>query len=245
MKVCIHRGTKEVGATCIEIESLSQRLILDLGYPLDHLHYDVTVPDIPGLISPEESLLGIIVSHAHLDHYGLLSAVQQHVPIFIGEGGRRIINTAAFFFPANGVVIENFIPLEDKVALSIGPFTVTPYLVDHSAYDSYAILVEANGKRLFYSGDIRGHGRKGKLLDRLVDNPPTEIDSLLLEGTTLSRTSDKVSYPTEEQLKQCFVKQINLTKGMVLVWAAAQNIDRLVTIYKACRQTGRLLIVDM
>ena len=35
----------------------------------------------------------------------------------------------------------------------LGPFTTVPFLVDHSAYDAYAIMVEADGTRLFYSGD--------------------------------------------------------------------------------------------
>ena len=47
--------------------------------------------------------------------------------------------------------------LRDLVPLRLGPFTVTPYLVDHSAFDSYAVLVEVAGRRLFYSGDVRAH----------------------------------------------------------------------------------------
>jgi len=38
-------------------------------------------------------------------------------------------------------------------------FTVREFfLVDHSAYDAYALLVEADGERLFYSGDLRDVG---------------------------------------------------------------------------------------
>jgi ribonuclease J len=54
----------------------------------------------------------------------------------------------------------------------IGPFRVTPFLVDHSAYDAYGLLIESGGKRLFYSGDFRAHGRKGMLFDRLIAQPP-------------------------------------------------------------------------
>lgn len=70
------------------------------------------------------------------------------------------------------------------------PFIITPYLVDHSAYDAFAIQIEADGKKLFYSGDFRGHGRKRKLLDNLVTHPPEKIDTLLMEGTTLSITKN-------------------------------------------------------
>jgi mRNA degradation ribonuclease J1/J2 len=53
----------------------------------------------------------------------------------------------------------------------IGAFSVTPYLMDHSAFDSYGFLVCGGGKSVFYSGDFRGHGRKAGLLDRLVKSP--------------------------------------------------------------------------
>lgn len=43
--------------------------------------------------------------------------------------------------------------MSDGQALMLGPFTVTPLLVDHSAFESYALLVEAGGRRLLYSGD--------------------------------------------------------------------------------------------
>ncbi len=72
--------------------------------------------------------------------------------------------------------------MQDRVPFDLGPFRVTPFLVDHSAYDAYALLVEADGRRLFYSGDFRAHGRKAALLEKLVAAPPAGIDALLLEG---------------------------------------------------------------
>ena len=32
--------------------------------------------------------------------------------------------------------------LENGKTLPLGPFKITPYLMDHSAYDSYAVLIE-------------------------------------------------------------------------------------------------------
>lgn len=32
---------------------------------------------------------------------------------------------------------------------------ITPYTVDHAAYDACAFLIEAEGRRILYSGDIR------------------------------------------------------------------------------------------
>ena len=35
MKVRIHRGTKQIGGTCVELVASNQRLLLDFGLPLD------------------------------------------------------------------------------------------------------------------------------------------------------------------------------------------------------------------
>ena len=245
MKVCIHRGSKEIGGTCIEVESQDQRIVLDIGCPLDCTVNEATIPEISGIQNHDESLLGIIISHPHLDHYGLINDVTQDVPILIGDGAKKIINAANFFFPANNPKINDYIRLEDRKSISLGPFIITPYLVDHSAYDAYAIQIESDGKKLFYSGDFRGHGRKRKLLNNLVAHPPENIDTLLMEGTTLSRANEKIKYPSEEDLEHKLVLLIRQIEGMALIWSSAQNIDRLVTVYKACRKTNRLLIIDM
>ena len=35
MRIRIHRGTKEIGGTCIEAEARGKRIALDVGLPLD------------------------------------------------------------------------------------------------------------------------------------------------------------------------------------------------------------------
>jgi ribonuclease J len=59
--------------------------------------------------------------------------------------------------------------------------------MDHSAPDAYAFEIECDGKRLFYSGDFRAHGRKAKLFKNLLKNPPKKIDVLIMEGTMMER----------------------------------------------------------
>jgi ribonuclease J len=40
MQVSIHRGTKEIGGSCVEVISSGKRLIIDLGLPLDAQNND-------------------------------------------------------------------------------------------------------------------------------------------------------------------------------------------------------------
>jgi ribonuclease J len=244
MKVCIHRGTKEIGGTCIEIESQGMRIVLDIGLPLDAEIDDISPPPVSGFKDPDKTLLGIFISHSHLDHYGLAGKLRPGTPILIGQAAKRIIDSSRTFVPGS-VELGSTTDLEHGKTITLGPFVLTPYLVDHSAYDAYALLVEADGQRLFYSGDFRGHGRKGKLLDRLVSTPPKDVDVLLMEGSTLGRSGIDNKYPSESDLETKFLELFQSTKGMALVWCSGQNVDRLVTVYRACRQAGRQFIADM
>jgi hypothetical protein len=158
----------------------------------------------------------------------------------IGEAANRILKAAACFI-RSGVSFQNVIPLLDRQVVEIGPFRVQPLLVDHSVYDAYSLLVEADGKRLFYTGDFRVHGRKAALVERLIEQPPVGVDVLLMEGTSIGRLGEDGDFPSEEDLEHEFVDLMQATRGTVLVYASGQNIDRLVTMFRACRKTGREL----
>lgn len=245
MRFCIHRGTQEIGGTCIEIESQGKSLVLDIGLPLNDADADaMPLHPVPGFDRPDPSMLGVLISHPHQDHYGLAYRLPKETTFLIGQAAQSILEAADLFTPA-GLKLQHVIHLEDRKPITLGPFTITPYLVDHSAYDSYAVLVEADGKRLFYSGDFRAHGRKAKLVERLIADPPSEVDVLLMEGTTLGRPESAGGFPTEDDLVPRFVELFEQTQGLALVWASGQNIDRLVTLYKACQKVGRQLILDV
>lgn len=245
MRLCIHRGTKEIGGTCIELESQGKRIVLDVGLPLD-----VTDPDqfplhpIKGFDAPDADLLGVLISHPHQDHYGLAHRLPPETHFLIGKGAAAVLEAAGIFTPA-GLTLRNVTNLVDRKPIKLGPFTITPYLVDHSAFDSYAIHVEADGVGVFYTGDLRAHGRKGELFEKLLRVPPKKVDLLLMEGTTLGRENTEIGFPTETELEARFVQLFNATTGMPLVWCSGQNIDRLVSVLRACMRTRRTLILDM
>jgi ribonuclease J len=65
-----------------------------------------------------------------------------------------------------------------------------------------------------------------------------------MEGSSLGRLADDQSFPTEEALEDIFAARFRATSGMALVACSAQNIDRVVTVYRAAKKCGRTLIVD-
>jgi ribonuclease J len=246
--VRIHRGAAEVGGTVIELEAEGDRLVLEAGLPLsaNTVEYRDLQPDVPGLWSRGDgSLKGLIISHGHPDHYGLADLVTPEVPIYMGRSAKSVIDAAAFFTGRDpGFNLSGH--LRDKRAIRIGRFTVTPYLVDHSGFDAYAVMVDAGGKRLFYSGDLRGHGRKGGCFTRLLERPPAAIDCLLLEGTNFGREADAAAdIVTETDLEQHLRDRFIRTRGTALAFYSAQNIDRLVTVYRAASASGRQLVFDL
>ncbi|MEP9380328.1 MBL fold metallo-hydrolase [Aquabacter sp. CN5-332] len=244
MQIRIHRGTQEIGGTCIELEAAGKRLLLDLGLPLDgDVEDDGIHPKIEGLAGSPD-LLALILSHGHVDHWGLAHLAGPNIPVALGAATHRILQAAAPFVPRPYLPAQ---PVEftGGTPLTFGPFTVTPNLVDHSAYDAYALEVEAGGCRLFYSGDVRAHGRKAALFERMVAHPPRNIDVLLLEGSTFGRLNAEHRFPTEHDVEAQFVDIFQRTEGMALVAASAQNIDRMVSLYRACKRTGRTLIIDL
>lgn len=247
MRICIHRGTKQIGGTCIELEAQGKRIALDVGLPLDAADRDDIIgllPNVEGFQQPNDSLLGIVISHPHMDHYGLAKYVRPDVPIYIGEKSNAILKAASKFV-ANGTYFTNTLYYEAWKPTKIGPFTITPFLMDHSAFDAYALLIEADGKRVFYSGDFRGHGRKKQVFERFINQPPSDIDVLMMEGTNVGPEGQKKETQTEDDLEQKFIEDINQTKGLYCVCTSSQNIDRLVTLYRAAKRTGRKLLIDL
>ena len=88
-------------------------------------------------------------------------------------------------------------------------------------------------------------GARLPLFERMVRNPPRDIDVLLMEGTTIGRSGSDKGFPSEDDLEAQFADAFRNTKGVHFVWTSIQNIDRIVTIFRAARRTGRSLIINL
>lgn len=246
MNLTIHRGSKEIGGNCVEVNSQGMRLLIDIGLPLDaEGNPRQFLPNVLGLKGGDPSLLGILISHPHQDHYGLLPQLSPSIKTAMGATTRRILTAAGPFMPNKYMPPPTGWDFESKRPLQIGPFTITPYLVDHSAYDSYALLIEADEKRVFYSGDFRAHGRKSKLFENMIKSPPKDIDVLILEGTSIGRAEYDKPIQHEKDLRKEFKTTFAATEGLVLVQLSAQNIDRVCSIMSACNSTRRTMVIDL
>jgi len=261
MQLIIHRGTKEIGGSCVELIAQNSRILIDFGMPLvnnkkesfdskiligkslDELKKLKILPNIEGLYKSEAKTIdAILVSHSHMDHYGFLRYVHPDIPIYMSDGAKSLIEISDIFTPQKIGSINTSI-IKKKSKLKIGDFLVTPYLVDHSAFDALAFLIETDGKRLFYSGDFRSHGRKSILFNRIVSNPPQDIDCLLMEGSMIGRGNQV--YRDEKAVQSGIEDILTSSANITFLFASAQNIDRLVSAYKACLRTNHIFVIDI
>ena len=260
MNLIIHRGTKEIGGTCAELQTENSRILIDFGLPLVDENKDQfdfkgirdkseeglieigLLPKIDGLYESDTPKFdGVLLSHPHPDHFGLLPYVNSKIPVFTSRGCKELLDVSSFF---NQTVcnLENIRIIKPWEEFQLGGFSVMPYLVDHSGFDALAFLIEADGKRLFYSGDFRGHGRKSVLFDNILKDPPDKIDYLLLEGTALE--SEEGQFETEEDVENELVNILGEGDSQFFFACSSQNIDRLVSGYKACVRTNSTLVID-
>lgn len=119
MKLTIHRGTKEIGGSCIELASGGTRIIIDLGLPLvdkegepfdsnilkgkaiQDLIGENILPDVKGLYtSGDQGVDAIFLSHSHQDHYGFLRYIHPDIPVYMSQGAKALIEISALFIPS-------------------------------------------------------------------------------------------------------------------------------------------------
>jgi ribonuclease J len=238
LTLTVHRATDQIGGNCIELATGEGRILLDVGRPLD------TPKEATGLLPETLDLSrpvdGVLISHPHQDHYGLLDELPASWPVYSGASAGKLMHMTASMFGT--APVRDYRHWSGGEAIEVGPFRITPHLTDHSAFDAYMLLIEAAGKRVLYSGDFRRHGRKSALVDRLMSEPPPDVDVLLMEGTNLG--SDKPT-KSERDLEEDFVVLFRETPGRVFTCWSAQNIDRTVTLYRAAVKSGRTLVVDL
>ena len=261
VSIKVHRGTDAIGGTCIEIIADRGRLILDLGKPLmangggeidarwlEHPSVENGVlSDVPGLFGgiSDKPILGVLLSHAHPDHFGLMDYVDLSIPVYMSHESKAMIEVGNVFYPPEmhlSKAIKRCQSFEQRRPFTLGDFKITPYLMDHSAFGASTFLIQVKGKRILYSGDLRAHGRKGETFNNLPKQVG-RIDCMLMEGTTLGG-KHHVGFDSEDAVEAGFVDAFS-EHNLTCVLAAGSNIDRIVSLYRACKRKQKTMVIDL
>lgn len=256
MELLIYRGATQIGGSCIELVSGQTRLILDVGLPLDAdpevmrktpNHYR---PSVDGLYADDQSgarVDAVLLSHFHPDHSRFLSQVHPSIPVYMSEGSRRVMQALELFLPHRSLPANvQVMRTRPRTTQTVGPFEIEPILVDHSAPDSLAFLIRAEGKSFLYTGDFRAHGRKGVLFDDLIRRTPKGLDALLIEGTMVGSCRTTALCRSEADLEVEIGRHVAAAQpGPILANFSPTNMDRLISFMRVGQRERIELVVDL
>lgn len=245
MKLCIHRGTHQIGGIAAEISTASTRILIDMG---DELSLDpnfVSAPlNIPGVTDGNGHCDAVLFTHYHGDHTGQMLRIRPEIPLYAGALAKDIMRlSSAHSWKKDEALckrIETIRTFSAGVPFLIGDIQITPFSIDHSAADSYLFLIEADGKRILYTGDFRLHGVRGKTMDKILDRRIETVDVVVTEGTTVSRSEHEVV--TEWDLQKRVKTYLQQYK-YVFVLCATTNLDRIFALARAVPR-GKYCICD-
>ena len=238
MRIRILKGTNQIGGVFTEISSKETKIIIDFGDDLDGVK---RLENIEGLTIGKLVYDGVFITHNHQDHMGRIDDILEDIPVYMSDLSRKIFETVFCFSKNKGKIHRQTINLEEGKTVTIKDMKITPYIVDHSAYNSFMILIEAEGKRILHTGDFRNHGYKGVLLESTLKKIG-KIDLLITEGTTLSR--EQVKSKTETELVDDIVEKTK-NYDQVLMLMSTTNIDRVTTMQRVANKTGKTVIHDI
>lgn len=245
MKLCIHRGTHQIGGIAAEISTASTRILIDMG---DELSLDpnfVSAPlNIPGVTDGNGHCDAVLFTHYHGDHTGQMLRIRPEIPIYAGALAKDIMRLSAGRGGQKNEAlcrrIETIQAFSPGKPFLIGDIQITPFCIDHSACDSYLFLIEADGKRILYTGDFRLHGVRGKTMDKILDRRIGKVDVVVTEGTTISRSEHEVVTEWDLQKRvKAYLRQYKY----VFVLCATTNLDRIFALARAVPR-GKYCICD-
>lgn len=224
MKIRILRGTNQIGGSSVIIATKNAKVVIDFGFELND---DPQKLEVGGLTSGKSDIDAVFFSHNHGDHVGLIDTINNDIPIYMGKTSLELLKMFAERTKERQYTLKTLDRVktfENEEKITIKDIVVTPYYVDHSAFDAYMFLIEAEGKKILYTGDFRDHGFIGKGFEPVLQNHVGKVDAVICEGTTLNRDNSKTL--TEMELQREIGKVINSNK-YVFVMCASTNIYRI------------------
>lgn len=243
MKIKIHRGTHQIGGCVTEIRTEKTRLLIDFGTQLPFRNGEMPEEnlEIEGVTLPgkERDFDGVLFTHYHSDHTGLLGKIREGIPLYMGKGAKEIFLLSQIHKDSQLVSrIRQIKGFTDGQPFFVGDIKVTPILTDHSAFDAYMLLFEAEGKRVLHTGDFRLHGIKGDMVIPRLEAYWGTIDLLITEGTNLSYEDPVVT--SEYQLAMA-AKVLMDRYPYVFVICGSEDIDRLAVFHQAAEKKNLFL----
>ncbi len=238
------------------------------GFPEENYRPDYLIR-IGRKPSEEPDRKPVVLTHAHVDHAGAIHYLRPDKEIRMtrycekmlysmqvtgGAPNSEFINFKYSFgrtmkprgtgykwmqgdevsIPRNIKHIRPFVPF------NLGDTEYTAYPVDHSI-EGVAYRIRMGGIKVGNTGDFRLSGRRRKDTEYYLDEMAKEkLDALLIEGALVWKKSSG----TEDDVALRMTEFIKNVKGLVIVFIAPRDLDRLKSVCIAGDYVGRQIDID-
>ncbi len=224
MQITIHQGAGTIGGNCVEVIAGNTRLLLDAGIPLEESQEEMVPVEVPRTLDLSRPFDALLLSHAHADHFGLIERMSPLPEVWMSKGTSQMLHALRAFARTGPNLTEVGVTVPAMKPRCCGAITVTFIPVDHSVHGAMAFLLEAGGKRLLYTGDLRTHGRSQGPLKAIFDAVGGGVlDAVITEGTTLDRPA--LPQQTELDLEERLTGDLKACPGLArgLRWRVSRR----------------------
>lgn len=216
MEILFHGAGREIGKSCIELQSQGQRYILDAGIKFvgGGIQY-------PQYLESIEDIDAVFLSHAHLDHSGALAFFERKrlgSPIYsteltwtitrmLLEDTRHLeqLRRVRPTFSAKDIdrVEQDVVYVEyDKRYQTEDGRISFRFLNSGHIPGGVSVIFELEGKKVLYTSDINTQETR-LMMSSVVPTQCPEVDVLIIEGTYGAR-----SHPDRKSTEEGFIKSI-------------------------------------
>lgn len=223
-------------------------LMVDLGITFasefDEPGVDIILPDISFIEREKRNLLGIIITHAHEDHFGGLIDLwpRLNCPLYMTPFAAGLLEAKLDSEPLKGPIPITRFTAGDKIELA--PFSIEAIAVAHSIPESTALAISTPVGTVIHTGDwkidetpVLGWSTDLKRLGELGEEG---VLALVCDSTNVVR--DGIS-PSERDVANTLTRLIAEAPARVAVTTFASNVARLRAVAEAAKACGRSVVV--
>lgn len=205
---------------------------------------DLVLPDIRFIKSQKKNLKGIIITHAHEDHYGALNDLWPglNVPVYASRFTAGMLEAKRDYEGSRAEI--PITPFKQGDRINVGPFEIEAIGVNHSIPEPMSLVIRTPLGNVVHTGDwkIDHNPSLGPLTDeaRFRAVGAEGVLALLCDSTNALR--DGVS-PSEEEVSKGLQKIIEAAEGRVAITTFSSNVGRIRSIAQAAEAAGREVLL--
>lgn len=205
---------------------------------------DLVLPDIRFLAEERKNLKGIIITHAHEDHYGALNELWPglNVPVYASPFTAGMLEAKRDYERSRTEIPVTIFKQGDRI--NVGPFEIEAIGVNHSIPEPMSLAIKTPLGTVIHTGDwkIDLDPSLGPLTDETRFRKLGDEGVLALICDSTNALRDGVS-PSEREVSESLTKIIEAAEGRVGITTFSSNVGRIRSIAQAAEAAGREVLL--